>query len=172
MKIPISMARKLPVFPSPQNLDAEAVHDELRLYKLKKQPFLTLGNANVRMVDDFMRGLVATEEISSHYKTRADELLLKASILENPRDEVKISKHNQHSATLSFGKDVVEKRIAQNIEIARVFRQKAEKALKKHQDLQQVENSFYEILEKVQPHKRKLVRQSHAFLPSLGEQEE
>ena len=172
VKIPISMARKLPVFASPKNLDAEAVHDELRLYKLKKQPFLTLGNANVRMVDDFMRGLVATEEISSHNKTRADELLLKASILENPRDEVKISKHNQHSATLSFGKDVVEKRIAQNIEIARVFRQKAEKALKKHQDLQQVENSFYEILEKVQPHKRKLVRQSHAFLPSLGEQEE
>ena len=144
----------------------------MRLYKLKEQPFLTLGNANVRVVDDFMRGLEATKEISSHYKTRADELLLKASILENPRNEVKISKHHQHSDALSFGKEVVEKRIAENKAIAVVFRQKAEKALKKHQDLQQVENSFYEILEKVQPHKRKLVRQSHAFLPSLGEQEE
>lgn len=121
------------------------------------------------------------QDMGAHYKNRADKLNILASEMEDPEEEIKVLEMLSHSSEDS--QEVFAQQIdalkakkgegwERRLKTAKGFRQKAEHASQKANALSELSDTIFEGLNDAQPKKRKLIRQSHSFLPSLGEEEQ
>jgi len=118
------------------------------------------------------------KELGTHYKERAAILHLHAKEKETGEEEIKMIEHLSYAepgsekAYEKLKAALIENEREFRLRIAKGYHQKAENAYGKYEDLSDLSNQILEALHDAQSSKRKLIRQTHDFLPFLGEEEQ